>query len=122
MKDEFIFYMDVLADDFCELNKQGNFVMKDSIEAENNLNVESKSEKTQPIRKENDYQINDAENNYNSGRWTDEEHERFLEALRIHGKDWEKIQKYVGTRDGVHIRSHAQKFLKKLMRYFNGSR
>jgi hypothetical protein len=47
--------MDVLADDFCELNKQGNFVMKDSIEAENNLNVESKSEKTQPIRKENDY-------------------------------------------------------------------
>lgn len=48
------------------------------------------------------------------GRWSDEEHERFLEALRIYGKDWDKIQKHLGTRDAAHCRSHAQKFLIKL--------
>jgi SHAQKYF class myb-like DNA-binding protein len=25
-------------------------------------------------------------------RWTDDEHERFVEALRIHGRQWRKIE------------------------------
>ena len=53
------------------------------------------------------------------GRWTDEEHDRFLEALRIYGKDWDKIEKHIGTRDAAHARSHAQKFFSKLLRYIN---
>jgi hypothetical protein len=28
---------------------------------------------------------------YNTGRWTNEEHDSMLEALRIYGKDWDKI-------------------------------
>jgi hypothetical protein len=36
-----------------------------------------------------------------------------LEALKIHGKNWENIQRHVGTRDAAHIRSHAQKFVVK---------
>jgi SHAQKYF class myb-like DNA-binding protein len=55
------------------------------------------------------------------GRWTEEEHERFLEAMRIYGKDWDKIEEHVVTRDAAHCRSHAQKFFTKLIRYIEAS-
>ena len=44
------------------------------------------------------------------GRWTSDEHDRFLEALRIYRKDWAMIQKHVLTRDVKNIRAHAQKY------------
>jgi SHAQKYF class myb-like DNA-binding protein len=33
-----------------------------------------------------------------AGRWTDEEHARFLEALKIYGKNWNKVHRHVKTR------------------------
>jgi len=33
-----------------------------------------------------------------TGRWSDEEHRRFKEAIKIYGKDWKKVTQYVGTR------------------------
>ena len=56
----------------------------------------------------------------NTGRWTVQEHKRFLEALRIYGKDWVKIVKHVGTRDATHTRSHAQKFISKIIKAQKG--
>lgn len=47
-------------------------------------------------------------------KWTDEEHNKFLEALRLHGRAWQRIQEYIGTKSAVQIRSHAQKFFLKL--------
>jgi SHAQKYF class myb-like DNA-binding protein len=41
------------------------------------------------------------------GRWTLEEKERFILALKIFGKDWKKVEKFIGTRSGAQIRSHA---------------
>lgn len=35
------------------------------------------------------------------GRWTDEEHNKFLEALRLYGKDWLMVEKHVGTRSSA---------------------
>lgn len=47
------------------------------------------------------------------GRWTNEEHNKFLEGMEKFGKNWKKIQQYIGTRSGTQIRSHAQKYFMK---------
>ena len=49
-----------------------------------------------------------------TGRWTREEHFRFLEALKLYGKEWKRVQMHVGTRSSTQARSHAQKFFVKL--------
>jgi SHAQKYF class myb-like DNA-binding protein len=33
------------------------------------------------------------------GRWTDEEHEKFLAAIREYGKDWAMVETVIGTRN-----------------------
>ena len=48
------------------------------------------------------------------GRWTEEEHQRFLASLRAYGKDWYRVEEFIGTRSSAQIRSHAQKFISKL--------
>jgi SHAQKYF class myb-like DNA-binding protein len=54
-----------------------------------------------------------------SGRWTKEEHQKFVEGLRKFGKNWKQVEEYVGTRNGAQIRSHAQKFFNRLEREYN---
>eukprot|EP01017_Pseudomicrothorax_dubius_P049402 TRINITY_DN9183_c0_g2_i1.p1 TRINITY_DN9183_c0_g2~~TRINITY_DN9183_c0_g2_i1.p1 ORF type:complete len:232 (-),score=46.79 TRINITY_DN9183_c0_g2_i1:60-755(-) len=54
--------------------------------------------------------------NKSAGRWTKEEHQRFVEALKLYGKNWKKVEEFVGTRTGAQVRSHAQKFFNRLQR------
>ncbi|XP_011086968.1 protein REVEILLE 2 isoform X1 [Sesamum indicum] len=49
-------------------------------------------------------------------RWTEEEHQKFLEALKLYGRAWRHIEEYVGTKTAIQIRSHAQKFFAKVTR------
>lgn len=52
-------------------------------------------------------------------RWSEEEHKKFLEALKLHGRAWRCIEEHVGTKTAVQIRSHAQKFFSKVVRESN---
>jgi len=45
-----------------------------------------------------------------------QEHFRFIEALRLYGKEWRRVQEHVGTRSSTQARSHAQKFFVKLQK------
>ncbi|KAI3693478.1 hypothetical protein L6452_33313 [Arctium lappa] len=47
-------------------------------------------------------------------RWTVDEHNSFLEALKLYGRAWQRIEEHIGTKTAVQIRSHAQKFFTKL--------
>lgn len=50
------------------------------------------------------------------GRWTEEEHQIFLQGLELHGKQWKTIASMIGTRTVVQVRTHAQKYFQKLER------
>lgn len=56
----------------------------------------------------------DGEFEIKTGKWEESENQRYLEALKRYGKNWDKIQNYVKTRDSLHIRSHSQKLMKRL--------
>eukprot|EP00578_Thalassiosira_sp_NH16_P001033 CAMPEP_0181136544 /NCGR_PEP_ID=MMETSP1071-20121207/33233_1 /TAXON_ID=35127 /ORGANISM="Thalassiosira sp., Strain NH16" /LENGTH=1339 /DNA_ID=CAMNT_0023223247 /DNA_START=272 /DNA_END=4292 /DNA_ORIENTATION=- len=43
-----------------------------------------------------------------TGRWTKEEHEAFLSALQLYGKEWKKV--------AAQTRTHAQKYFQKLQK------
>jgi len=74
---------------------------KKSIENSNTLTSSSHKEKP-------------SENSYSTGRWKQDEHLRFLEALYLFGSHWRRIQEYIRTRSTSQTRSHAQKFFFKI--------
>ena len=53
---------------------------------------------------------------YQCGRWQQDEHQRFIEAILKYGNEWKLVQKHVGTRSSTQARSHAQKFFVKIKR------
>ncbi|KAK9285475.1 hypothetical protein L1049_024669 [Liquidambar formosana] len=54
-------------------------------------------------------------------RWTEDEHKKFIEALKLYGRAWRRIEEHVGSKTAVQIRSHAQKFFSKVVRESSGS-
>ena len=51
---------------------------------------------------------------YNIGRWSNYEKKLFILGLKIFGKDYKSIQRLVKSRSLVQIRSHSQKYFKKI--------
>ena len=59
----------------------------------------------------------DSESNnskFQSGKWTEEEHEKFIEGILLYGNEWKKVQGIIKTRSSAQARSHAQKFFLKI--------
>ncbi|XP_074565585.1 protein REVEILLE 2-like [Curcuma longa] len=67
------------------------------------------SAKDPPIRVRKPYTISKQRE-----KWTEEEHEKFLEAIKFHGRAWRQIQEHIGTKTVIQIRSHSQKFFSKV--------
>jgi SHAQKYF class myb-like DNA-binding protein len=44
-----------------------------------------------------------------SGRWSRAEHRKFIEGLKLYGRNWKKISEIIKTRTSTQVRSHAQK-------------
>lgn len=52
-----------------------------------------------------------------SACWVGEqEHQTFVEALRLYGRDWKKVGQLIKSRTSAQIRSHAQKYYQRLAR------
>ena len=56
----------------------------------------------------------------NKGRWSLKEHIQFLKAIDKFGVNWKKIKRSIKTRTSNQIRSHSQKFYKKLKQCKDG--
>ncbi|KAL0428817.1 UNVERIFIED_CONTAM: protein REVEILLE 6 [Sesamum radiatum] len=48
--------------------------------------------------------------------WSEQEHDKFLEALHLFDRDWKKIEAFVGSKTVIQIRSHAQKYFLKIQK------
>ena len=65
------------------------------------------------ISKENENSDSN-QNEYNTGRWTNEEHEKFIEGILKFGNEWKRVQSIIKTRSSTQARSHAQKFFLRM--------
>jgi len=72
------FYIDVLKDECSNPDKDGWYTV-----------FPPKEENEQPSGVIGDLEKQFSK--FNTGPWSDEEHQRFLESLKIYGKDWEAI-------------------------------
>mmetsp|Transcript_9428 Transcript_9428/g.15144 ORF Transcript_9428/g.15144 Transcript_9428/m.15144 type:complete len:237 (-) Transcript_9428:237-947(-) len=48
----------------------------------------------------------------NSGRWTEEEREKFLQGFEKFGNDYSKLEEYIGTRSQSQIKTHYYHYSK----------
>jgi len=85
------------------------------------LNLEEgKEELSDSLCDENEKEDNGQDGNsgdkdeFNCGRWNEEEHKKFMEAILLYGNEWKRVQQYIKTRSSTQARSHAQKFFIRL--------
>ena len=92
----------------------------------NNLNNNEMNDNPENIeqnnKSKNENEVNNSNSNsneYNSGRWSNEEHIKFIEGILKYGNEWKKVQNIIKTRTSTQARSHAQKFFLRLKKVAN---
>ena len=71
------------------------------------------------IIKENEDSDSNLNNEYHSGRWSNEEHQKFIEGIINYGNEWKRVQSIIKTRSSTQARSHAQKFFLRMKKEIN---
>ena len=97
------------------VNSPNNF-NEENINSNNNINLLNNNINISPD--------NDNNNQFHSGRWTEEEHRKFIEGILEFGNEWKKVQQIIKTRSSTQARSHAQKFflrVKKIIKNNGGN-
>ena len=93
-----------------KIEKKNIFFIYHEVKKKNRFKVEKESDEEDQKKKRVKFVVSNLE----LGRWSYEEHKRFVRSIVKYPNDWEKITKEVKTRSDVQIRSHCQKFFKKL--------
>jgi len=83
------------------------------VESERNVSV-YEDEVRNAKRRKKKRKSRDRKEGQSSGRWTQKEHEAFLEGLQQHGREWKKVAIHIKTRTSAQIRSHAQKYFARI--------
>ena len=117
-----IYYNNQLIEEKKEQNET-----KETKEETNQKNKKERKLSYEGLEKNNSLKENESDSNsnetnekkYQSGRWTKEEHEKFIEGILKYGNEWRKVQKIIKTRSSTQARSHAQKFFLKLRKEIN---
>ena len=100
--------------------KQINHKNAEEVKNENHLKLLGKKTIRFRVKKKSD--SNDKSNlqkNLIEGRWSYTEQRKFIKALSKNGPNWKKIQEAINFRTLPQIRSHGQKFFKRLKRCKN---
>ena len=80
-----------------------------------NLDSNNKDKIEKPIKEEADSSSSmEPEVKFNMGRWTKEEHNKFLKGIIEYGNNWKMVGKLIKTRSSTQARSHAQKYFVKV--------
>ena len=100
--------------------KQINYKNAEEDKNENHLKLLGKKTIRFRVKKKSD---NNDKSNYQKnlieGRWSYTEQRKFIKALSKNGPNWKKIQEAINFRTLPQIRSHGQKFFKRLKRCKN---
>lgn len=103
-----------------EINQMFNGVENpDNFSNNNELNNTLQNIGQNNSSKENENNSNSNMNEFHSGRWTNEEHNKFIEGILKYGNEWKKVQNIIKTRSSTQARSHAQKFFLRLKKIVN---
>ena len=66
------------------------------------------------LNKETNSENNINGNKFQTGRWSEKEHQKFIEGILRYGNEWKNVQNIIKTRSSTQARSHAQKFFLRL--------
>ena len=85
------------------------------INSSNNHESNKKNKIVQPKKEDANKSLSGKQiTQFNSGRWTEEEHKKFLKGIIEYGNNWKMVAKLIKTRSSSQARSHAQKYFLKV--------